>query len=141
MHPTLAHVLADTVLAVHAGVVLFNVFWLLAIPLGGLLGWRFVRAFWWRVSHLFSLAVVAIQPLLGRYCFLTLWQEEFASIAGPTSQPNLFERILTAIVFWPLPPWIFVYLYVAAVLWTALMWWLVPPRLARAARRQDTAAR
>jgi hypothetical protein len=139
MSPVQAHIFADLVLAVHAAVVVFNVFWLLAIPLGGLLGWRFVRAYWWRMAHLCSLAIVAIQPLLGRYCFLTLWQEEFASAAGPMGEPNLIERVLTAIVFWPLPPSIFVYLYVAAVVWTALMWWLVPPRRPSTARAAGTA--
>lgn len=136
MSPTLARILADAVLFVHAGVVVFNIFWMLAIPVGGWRGWRFVRAFGWRVAHLASLAVVAIQPLLGRYCFLTIWQEEFASAAGPASEPNLVERIATAIVFWPLPPWIFVYLYVAAVVWAGLMWWLVPPDHPAWARRR-----
>jgi hypothetical protein len=134
MSPALAHTLADTILFIHAGVVAFNVFGLLAIPLGALFRCSFVRVRWWRIAHIASLLVVAIQPLLGRYCFLTLWQEALDAAAGPTS-PNAIERIATVAVFWPLPPWIFVYLYVAAFLWTALMWWLVPPGpLRRAAR-------
>jgi hypothetical protein len=36
-------ILADTVLALHVGVILFNVFGVVVIPLGGWLGWRFVR--------------------------------------------------------------------------------------------------
>ena len=131
MSPTLAHVLADAVLVVHAGVVLFNIFWMIAIPLGAWLGWRFVRAFWWRAAHVASLLVVAIQPLLGRYCFLTLWQDALAEAAGPPAPPDLLERIATAMVFWPLPPGVFVYLYVAAFVWTALLWWLVPPNRRR----------
>jgi Protein of Unknown function (DUF2784) len=128
MSPALAHALADLVLFVHAGVVAFNIFWMIAIPIGGWLGWRFVRAFWWRAAHVASLLVVAIQPLLGRYCFLTLWQDALDAAAGPAVEPNWLERIANAAVFWPLPPWLFVYLYIAAFAWTALLWWLVPPQ-------------
>jgi uncharacterized membrane protein len=130
MSPSTAHVLADTVLVLHAGVVIFNIFWMIAVPVGAWLGWRFVRTFGWRIAHIASLAVVAIQPLLGRYCFLTLAQEALdaqAVAGGGAPAPNLIERVATVIVFWPLPPWIFVYLYVAAFLWTAALWWLVPP--------------
>jgi len=48
--------LALVVLAVHVAVIAFNVFGLIAIPLGGLLDWRFVRVFWWRSLHLALLA-------------------------------------------------------------------------------------
>ena len=134
MSPSTVHMLADAVLVLHAGVVLFNIFWMIAIPLGAWRGCPFVRAFGWRIAHIASLAVVAIQPLLGRYCFLTLAQDALNAQAGPAGEPNLVERVATAIVFWPLPPWIFVYLYVAAFLWTAALWWLVPPlRKGRAA--------
>jgi hypothetical protein len=129
MSPTLAHVLSVVVLAIHAAVVLFNLFWMIAVPVGAWRGRRFVRSFSWRAAHIASLVVVAIQPLLGRYCFLTLWQDALKEIAGPEAlaDPGWLERALTLIVFWPLPPWIFVYLYVAAALWTAALWWIVPP--------------
>lgn len=136
MSPTLAHVLADAVLVLHAGVVLFNIFWMIAIPVGAWRGWPFVRAFGWRIAHIASLAVVAIQPLLGRYCFLTLAQAALDAQAGSAAEPNLIERVANAIVFWPLPPWIFVYLYVAAFLWTAALWWIVPPQRKRESRAQ-----
>lgn len=129
MSPTLAHALADLVLFVHAGVVAFNIFWMIAIPIGWWQGWRLVRLFWWRAAHVASLLVVAIQPLLGRYCFLTLWQEalDAQAGAGPAAEPSFLERVATAAVFWPLPPWVFLYLYIAAFVWTAVLWWLVPP--------------
>jgi hypothetical protein len=129
MSSGLAHFLSVLVLAIHAGVVLFNIFWMIAIPLGGWFGWRFVRSFSWRAAHIASLIVVAAQPLLGRYCFLTLWQEALKDAAGPEAlaDPGWLERALTLIVFWPLPEWIFVYLYVAAAAWTVSLWWIVPP--------------
>jgi hypothetical protein len=68
-------ILADAVLALHVGIILFNVFGLVVIPLGGWLGWRFVRVAWWRLLHLGAMAVVAMQALVGQACFLTLWQD------------------------------------------------------------------
>ncbi len=62
-------------LYVHASIVLFNVFWLVAIPLGVWQGWTFIRNFWWRIAHLVSLAIVAAQVIAGRLCFLTTIQE------------------------------------------------------------------
>jgi hypothetical protein len=134
MSPDLAHALSTLVLAIHAAVVAFNIFWMIAIPIGAWRGWRFVRSFWWRSAHIASLVIVAIQPLLGRYCFLTLWQEALKEMAGPTAlaEPGWLERVLTLMVFWPLPPWIFVYLYVAAAVWTVSLWWIVPPNRRRA---------
>ncbi|HUZ32935.1 MAG TPA: DUF2784 family protein, partial [Xanthobacteraceae bacterium] len=74
MSPGLLTTLALAVLAAHVAVIAFNVFGLVVIPLGGWLGWRFVRILWWRALHLALLAVVALQALFGRACFLTLWQ-------------------------------------------------------------------
>jgi len=38
--------LAVTILAVHAAIILFNVFGLVAVPLSAIRGWRFVRVRW-----------------------------------------------------------------------------------------------
>ena len=46
--------LATAVLIAHLGVVVFNIFGMVAVPLGAWLGWRFVRGFWWRLIHLAS---------------------------------------------------------------------------------------
>jgi len=51
------------VLTIHVAVIAFNVLGLIAIPLGGLLDWRFVWAYWWRALHLALLAIPALQPL------------------------------------------------------------------------------
>ena len=48
MDPQYRFALADAVLLLHLGIVLFNVFGLIAIPLGAWRGWDFVRVFWWR---------------------------------------------------------------------------------------------
>ena len=118
--------LAGLVLAVHVGIIGFNVFGLLAIPLGGLFGWRWVRIFWWRALHVAALGVVALQAVFGHACFLTIWQDE---LAGTDRQATpLLMRWVDSVIFWPLPLWCFAVLYLAVLLGVLALWRLVPPR-------------
>ena len=128
--------LAELVLAVHVAIIGFNIFGLIAIPLGAWRRWSFVRAPVWRWLHLASLAVVALQAIAGRACFLTNWQGRLSGVQA--SQP-LIMRWVNAMVFWPLPVWVFSTLYLAVFAYTLLLFWLVPPR--RAMRRSVPAAR
>ncbi len=128
MTPTALSVLADLVLLIHLGVILFNLFGLVAIPLGAWRGWRFVRIFWWRALHLAILGLVALQAVLDRACFLTLWQDALLRQAGePASAEPLIRRWIAWLVFWPLPLWVFALLYVAVCLYAIALWRLVPP--------------
>ena len=115
--------LAEAVLAAHLVVIAFNVFGLVAIPLGGWLGWRFVRARGWRWLHVASMAGVAGQALAGRACILTLLQDQFSG-AGATSP--LIMTIVNKLIFWPLPMWAFTAIYVLMFGYVLLLLKLVP---------------
>jgi hypothetical protein len=122
-------ILADLVLALHLGVIAFNVFGLIAIPLGALVGWRFVRIFWWRALHVGILGIVALQAVAGRACFLTDWHAALVRAAGGTeSDAPLIERLVERLIFWPVPSWVFVALYLVVCAYTLALWRLVPPR-------------
>ena len=122
--------LAEAVLAVHVGIILFNVFGLVVIPLGGWLGWRFVRILWWRALHVAILALVALQAVLGEACFLTFWQADLLRTAGAAvSSEPLIARVVNRLIYWPLPLWVFALLYVAVCAYVLALWFLVPPRL------------
>jgi polyferredoxin len=74
------------------------------------------------------LAVVALQAAVGALCFLTLWQSALLRAAGGSAdERSLIETIVTRLIFWPLPLWAFVVIYLAAFAYTLAMWWLVPP--------------
>ena len=125
--PELRPILARLVLAVHIAIILFNVLGLIVIPLGAWRHWRFVRAFSWRALHVAILAVVALQAVLGRTCFLTLWQSALREPGGTGSPAPLIESWVNRLIFWPLPLWLFAALYVAVWLYTLLLWHLVSP--------------
>lgn len=120
--------LGGLVLAAHLAVIGFNLFGLVAIPLGAWRGWSFVRVRWWRLLHLGSLAVVALQALAGRACFLTIWQDE---ISGSAAGDPLIMRIVNGLIYWPLPIWVFTAAYVAVFAYVLALWRFVPPRPSR----------
>src|SRR5690606_32496722 len=96
--------------------------------LGAWRGWRFVRARGWRLLHLASLAVVALQAVLGRACFLTIWQDE---AGGGVERPPLIARTINSLIYWPLPLWVFTAAYMAVFAYVLALWFLVPPRPSR----------
>jgi hypothetical protein len=117
------------VLLVHVGVVIFNVAGMVAIPVGAWRGWAFVRHTGWRLVHLLSMMAVALQAVLGKACFLTLWQAALEQRAGtsPGAAPLLY-RWVNMLLFWPVPLWVFTIVYGAALIYVALLWHIVPPR-------------
>jgi hypothetical protein len=119
------------VLALHLAIIAFNVAGLVLIPLGALRGWRWVREFWWRLVHLLSLAVVAIQAMLGQACFLTIWQDE---LSGTTPVQPMIEQWINGLIYWDLPLWVFAAAYVAAFLYVIALWVWVRPRKSRSSR-------
>jgi hypothetical protein len=120
MHP----LLGQLVLAVHVLVIAFNVAGLAAIPLGARLGWRFVRWRPLRLAHLGAMAVVALQAVLGRACFLTDWQ---AALSGEAPAQPLIMRWVNGLIFWPLPMWAFAAAYLAALAYVVVLWRAVRP--------------
>jgi len=125
MSPDAQLSLAEGVRAVHFGIIAFNLFGLVAIPLGVARGWSWVRAPLWRWAHVASLAVVAAQALAGRACFLTLWQD---ALTGQAEGEPLIMRLVNRLIFWPLPAWVFTAAYVALFAYTGVLLWLAPPR-------------
>ena len=120
-----ANGLAAAILIAHLAVIAFNLLGLIAIPLGALLGWRFVRVRWWRLVHLGLLAVVALQALAGRACILTILHDELTG-GGHRPEP-LIMAFVNRMIFWPLPLWAFTAIYVVVWLYVLALWWIVPP--------------
>jgi len=117
--------LAQAVLGVHLAVIGFNLFGLVAIPLGAWLGWGWVRVRWWRWLHLASMAAVAVQAMAGQACFLTVWQ---ARLSGSGGAPEpLIMGFVNRLIFWPLPLWAFAALYVLLLVYVLALLKLVPP--------------
>ncbi len=127
--PSTAALLADAMLALHVGIVVFVVGLLPLILLGGALGWGWVRHFGLRLTHLVLMAFIAAQAWLGQLCPLTVWEQDLRRLAGQGSYGESFiEHWLSRLLYWEAPWWVFVAAYTAFVLLVALAWWWVRPR-------------
>lgn len=117
-------VAALSILVLHLAIIAFNVVGCVLIPIGAWRGWRWVRAFWFRSAHLLSLAVVALQAILGRACFLTIWQGD---VSGATQTQPMIAGWIDRLIYWPLPLWVFAVAYVVVFVYVIALWVWVRP--------------
>jgi hypothetical protein len=116
--------LAALILTIHLTIILFNVIGLAIIPIGAWRGWRFVHAPIWRLLHVASWMIVALQAVLGRACFLTEWQ---SLLEGRSGEPEpLVMRWVNSAIYWPLPIWVFSTIYLLAFTYVLALLWIVP---------------
>ena len=120
---------ADLILVVHALIVCFVIVGQLLILAGWWRGWAWVRNAWFRLAHLATIVIVALQAWLGRLCPLTIWERELRRAAGQAyHEQSLIEYWVARYLYLGLPWWVFVAaytLFAALVAWT---WWRLPPR-------------
>ncbi len=118
--------LADTVLIVHALVVLFIVGGFAAIWCGAACHWRWVRDPRFRFIHLAAIGIVAALALLGVPCPLTTL-EAWLRHGGPDSQ-GFIAYWVARLLYYDLPVWLFTVTYAVFALVVLLTWRFVPPR-------------
>ena len=106
--------LADLMVAIHVAYVGYVVVGLVLIVVGWILGWSWVRNFWFRVSHLIMMLVVVFEEIMGIRCPLSVWEESFRLQAGqPITGETFMGRILHAVIFYDAPPIVFTVGYFA----------------------------
>ena len=82
MNPTTATLLADALLALHVGVMVFVVGLLPLVLVGGARGWRWVHHRGLRLTHLGLMGFITAQTWLGQLCPLTVWEQDLRLLAG-----------------------------------------------------------
>jgi polyferredoxin len=117
--------LADLILVVHAGFVLFVVGGLLATWIGLALGKAFAVNPWFRAAHLAAIAFVVGEAFLGVMCPLTVWED---ALRGRPEERGFLQRWIHAWLFWDLPGWAFTLAYGAFGAMVAATWLMFPPR-------------
>ena len=133
--PTSAAVLANVILVVHVGIVLFVVLGEILILVGARRDWRWVRKLALRLCHLVLMVFIALQAWLGALCPLTTWEQSLRRRAGDVVYSGSFiEHWLSRLIFFEAPWWMFVAAYTAFALLVLLTWHWVPPVRRRVAR-------
>lgn len=118
--------LALLILLVRLGIIFFNLSGLVVVPIDAWQNWRFVRAPVWRYLHILSLAVVVVQAVLGRACFLTICQDELTG--GSDENQPLIARTIDAMIYWSIPILVIAVGYILIFAYAFALLWFVPPR-------------
>lgn len=74
--------MADAILVIHTAYVAFVVLGELAILIGAVLKWSWVRNLWFRLIHLAAIAVVALEAVFDVNCPITEWEWALREKAG-----------------------------------------------------------
>ncbi|MFO7766509.1 MAG: DUF2784 domain-containing protein [Pelovirga sp.] len=128
--------LADIVLLLHLGVVLFVVLGLPMILVGNKVGWHWVNNLWWRLAHLATIVIVVLQAWLGRYCSLTMLESSLREEAGEVGyQRRFIEHWVQRVLYIDAPMWFFAVVYTGFALLVGWAWWRFPARLGRGKNR------
>jgi hypothetical protein len=120
--------LADIVLLLHVGYAAFVIGGLLAVPLGGWLGWRWVRARRFRVAHLLCTVTVAVEALIGVICPLTWFEHALLVASGAAGYERSFiGHLLYRLLYYDAPAWAFTAAYTALALTIVGLYHYLPP--------------
>lgn len=134
--------LADAVLVLHAGVVLFVVFGLVLVVAGNLRGWAWVNGGWFRAGHLGAIVTVVAQAWLGITCPLTTLENALRARAGLTGYRSSFiEHWVAWALYYEAPPWVFTLVYTLFAALVVAVWWRWPPRRAAGSRSTGQGSR
>ncbi len=128
MNPLL--LLADLIVVIHFSLMAFIVFGLVAILLGIVFRWSWVRNLWFRGIHLFVILVIVGESLAGVRCPLTVWEHDLRVQAGQkTFEGDFIAYWLHRLMFFRAEPWVFTVAYVTFGLVVLATFLLAPPRL------------
>ena len=121
--------LADVVLLLHLGVILFVVGGLVCTLIGNQLGiWPWVNSLGFRLAHLFAIGVVAAQSWLGQECPLTTLESWLRVQSGAAGyEQGFIEHWVQWLIFYQAPSWVFVTLYSAFAALVVATWVAYPP--------------
>lgn len=121
---------ADIVLILHAGFIAFVVLGLVAVLVGGWLGWGWVRSPWFRVAHLLAILIVVLQAWLGVICPLTDLESWLRVRGGqePYAPGGFIATWLQRLIFVDWPGWVFTLVYTLFGLLVAATFVLMPIR-------------
>lgn len=134
----MASIAADVVLLLHVAFICYVVLGLLLVLAGLLARWRWVRGFWFRITHLAAIAIVVAQAWAGVVCPLTTLENHLRIRAGESGYETTFvAHWLRTLIFYEAEPWVFTVCYSIFGALVVLTWLFCRPRLPGWLRRRS----
>ncbi|MHC4768076.1 MAG: DUF2784 domain-containing protein [Planctomycetota bacterium] len=122
--------LADILVLVHLLLVGFIIGGQVAIVVGAVRKWSWIRNPVFRVCHVLVIVLVAANATAGILCPLTEWEYALRSRAGQVVETDIsfMGRLVRGVLFYELPTWVFTLTYVLFALVVIATLVFVPPR-------------
>ena len=128
--------LADALVAFHVGYVGYVVVGQLLILLGLCCRWQWVRNFWFRVTHLAAIVIVALEAAVAWTCPLTTLEYSLREWAGQApSAESFMGRLFQSVIVHEWPPWVFDLTNIGFGVLVLVTFVLARPRWPRFSRR------
>ena len=121
--------IADIILVLHFGIVLFITSLFFLIPVGYKFNWIFTKNIKIRVFHAGLMTFVTIETFLGIACPLTYLENYFLN-ENENENKLFLSYWLNKIIYWDLPSYFFLIIYLICLVWTFIMWYKFPPKKA-----------
>ena len=124
---------ADVISLVHGALVGFVVLGQLAIVVGVIRRWGWVRNFWFRLAHLLLIGYVGLEAVFHIACPLTEWELDLRKLAGQavTGEGFVGRCINALLINNTFDEWVYDYLHIGFALVVLATFALAPPRLPR----------
>ncbi len=120
--------LADAILLLHLGVVIFIVGGLLLIWWGHVRGWDWTKTWRFRLLHLAAILLVVAEAWLGIDCPLTVLENWLRRQAGETAYDGGFiQNAVSSVLYYDFDPWVFTLAYSLFAAVVIVTWWKCPP--------------
>ena len=117
-------IFSEIVLLFHFTIFLFMISSFFFIPFGYYKNWKWVKNKNYRLTHLFLMGIILIETILGFMCPLTIL-ENF--LRNGTKVNNKFTEIIHLIMYWDLPSYQFIILYLLSLLYLIFLWCFFKP--------------
>ena len=114
----------EIVLFFHFFIFLFITFSFFLIPFGYFQKWEWVKNKYYRLIHLVLMGIILIETILGFMCPLTIL-ENF--LRNNIEVDNNLTQIIHQIMYWNLPNYQFIILYILSFSYLIFLWFFFKP--------------
>ena len=117
-------IFSEIVLLFHFCIFLFMTLSFFLIPLGYYQKWEWVKNKYYRLIHLVLMGIIFIETILGFMCPLTILE---SFLRNDIEINNKITQIIHQIMYWDLPTYQFIILYLLSILYLIFLWFFLKP--------------
>ena len=117
---------SEIILLLHLLIFLFITLSFILIPIGYFQKWEWVKNKYYRSIHLILMGIISIETILGFMCPLTILENYFRD---DIKVDNKLTEIAHQILYWDLPNYQFIILYILSFSYLIFLWIFFKPNL------------